>query len=572
MDQAEELEQISTWVREEGLAPDASQEAQLRLLWRSLQHTRLRLSSVTKDLETHRSEHLAEMTEVRKSLEQIRIFTEYKDILAQEIQNENDQLREQLRRHISLQDAQTSEMAKMLYHQGLTELIHSSPSEQVAYLLVERASLLETTPDPDKLTADGNSAGLLGTQAQNTRVCQSNHKRAPRHWQSSWKRLLGLQRASQSKHTLVPTETRSLDGQASSLKKECSRLERDLEEGSRRLAMAHNEIRHLTDELESAHFTQRAYEPELQSAQQEVEQLRQEVQKLKEYEMVELRKAKVLNDRLDLEIRSLRSRVRSLNAEKSSLQQAVKSLQEDVERLESTLQEQQQLSALQVQAEQADELNVHVQPGDNIRSQTENSEMTKDKELETQACRENILLEECRDCQQAIRTLLSTQNQCETLKTEICETLKCVDTLRSKYHNMKEKHKEKLGRAKQKFDDETMRRDERIKSLERELSLCSHSLAKEKEFVVCVTVENENLLNERRKLLQQLNEDEHMGRDSNLTLSLSKCRGETVVHVQPNTTRGMSTELSATQGTQDCHTRETNANTSRHCGTPVALC
>lgn len=48
-------------------------------------------------------------------------------------------------------------------------------------------------------------------------------------------------------------------GQVSSAKRECSRLERDLEEGSRRLAMAHTEIRHLTDELESAHLTQRAY-------------------------------------------------------------------------------------------------------------------------------------------------------------------------------------------------------------------------------------------------------------------------------------------------------------------------
>lgn len=40
---------------------------------------------------------------VRKSLEQIRIFTEHKDALAQEIQDENDQLKEQLRQLISLQ-------------------------------------------------------------------------------------------------------------------------------------------------------------------------------------------------------------------------------------------------------------------------------------------------------------------------------------------------------------------------------------------------------------------------------------------------------------------------------------
>lgn len=45
-------------------------------------------------------------------------------------------------------------------------------------------------------------------------------------------------------------------------------------------------------------------------------------------EMAELRKAKEMNDRLDLEIRALRNRVRCLDAEKSSLQQTVRYLLE----------------------------------------------------------------------------------------------------------------------------------------------------------------------------------------------------------------------------------------------------
>lgn len=42
----------------------------------------------------------------------------------------------------------------MLDQQGLTELVHSSCSEQVAYLLVERASLLEMSDPPAELTRD----------------------------------------------------------------------------------------------------------------------------------------------------------------------------------------------------------------------------------------------------------------------------------------------------------------------------------------------------------------------------------------------------------------------------------
>ncbi|XP_039468801.1 coiled-coil domain-containing protein 30 isoform X2 [Oreochromis aureus] len=599
MDQAE-LEEISAWCKEEGLPPDSSKEAQLCLLWRALQHTMSRLSKVTRDLETHRSQHLAEMAEVRKSLEQIRFFTEHKNVLAQEIQEENDHLKEQLRHLISLQDAQISEVAKMLYQQGLTELIHSSPSEQVAYLLVERASLLETSELTDKVKGYGNTANHMGTGAQvkRTGVSQAAHKGAPRHGQSAWKKLFGL-KSSQNKHTFIPAEARFLAGQESSLGRECSRLERDLEEGSRRLAMAHNEIRRLTDELESAHLTQRAYEPELQSAQQEVEQLRQEVEKLKKYEIVELRKTKELNDRLDLEIRALRNRVRSLDAEKTSLQQTVVSLQEEAEqlkaalqeelltkqapakqvtemtevvslkkkaeRLESALQEQQQqLLTVQVQANHANELaKIHslqqqvdcaqtsvdnlvlninssedipqdqkllkqkkADPHLFVNTQSHDSFMTADEEPQTIKYEENAPQKECINCQQAMKTLLSSQEECEALKKEICETLKCIDEERSKFHKMKQKHKAKLCRAKQKFEDETTWRDEKIKSLERELSLCCHSVAKEKELVISITVENEKLLSERRKLLQQLNEEEHKKKDSCLKASLSKCRVE----------------------------------------------
>ncbi|KAM7422820.1 hypothetical protein PAMA_010723 [Pampus argenteus] len=594
----EELEQIATWFSETGLASDAPKEAQLCLLWRVHQRTRSQLSSVIRDLDTQRSQHTAEMTE--------------------EIQDENDQLKDQLCHLISLQDAQINEVAKMLYQQGLTELIHSSPSEQVAYLLVERASLLETRDDPDNLTGDGHTAST-DVQGSNINASQG----APRQSQSPWKRLFGLHKASQSKHTFIPAEVRHLAVQTSNAKRDCSRLERDLEEGSRRLAMAHNEIRRLTDELESAHLTQKAYEPELQEAQQEVEQLRQEVEKLKKYEMVELRKAKELNDRLDIEIRALRSRVRSLDAEKSSLQQTSEAaeqaqsnqtcrnlkeeftawtrrllekeetvvfLQKEVERLESTLQEQQQLLTVQVQVDQANELAKSWETELNqskemcrylenklsaqTRSLLENeSEMhslkqqldkshkdldkliaticikensfqdqmlwrqkdsenrrleasfaTKNKVLQTELNNENTPCKECPDYQEAMKALMATQDECETLKSEICETLKCLDKERSKCHEMKEKHKAKLCRAKQKYDNETTQRVEKIKHLERELSLCSHSLAKEKELIISITEENEKLLFERRKLLRQVNEEEHNKKDSNLTAYLSKCR------------------------------------------------
>lgn len=47
------------------------------------------------------------------------------------------------RNHSSLAESQTKELAEMLAQEDLGEMGLSSPSEQVAYLLVERATLLE---------------------------------------------------------------------------------------------------------------------------------------------------------------------------------------------------------------------------------------------------------------------------------------------------------------------------------------------------------------------------------------------------------------------------------------------
>ena len=56
-----------------------------------------------------------------------------------------------------------------------------------------------------------------------------------------------------------PPQVELRPGSGLGVEREWARLERDLEEASRRLAMAHREIRRLTDELESARMTQSAY-------------------------------------------------------------------------------------------------------------------------------------------------------------------------------------------------------------------------------------------------------------------------------------------------------------------------
>ncbi|XP_023851859.1 coiled-coil domain-containing protein 30 isoform X4 [Salvelinus sp. IW2-2015] len=302
-EEQKELEHVVLYLQEEGMAPGASVKEQLGFLWRLFQHSEGRLVAVTYDLDSLRARHSAEMAEVQRYLEHIRSLSEKRDALAQEYEQENEVLRAQLQRLTLQQDAQMNEVAEMLYQEGLAEVIPSSHSEQVAYLLVERASLLERPDDPQAPQVPDAQAGTPSASQQETQ----SQIQCP-------------------KESMDQVELRP--GSGLSVEREWAHLERDLEEASRRLAMAHREIRRLTDELESARMTQSAYEPELQGAQEEVEQLRQEVEKLKKCDVVELRKAKELNDRLDQEIRALRTRVRTMDAERKTLLETVEKIKD----------------------------------------------------------------------------------------------------------------------------------------------------------------------------------------------------------------------------------------------------
>lgn len=119
---------------------------------------------------------------------------------------------------------------------------------------------------------------------------------------------------------------------------------------------------------------------------------------------------------------------------------------------------------------------------------------------------------------------LCNKDEYSFLKKELCESLKCLNQERRKYQEMKERLKLKLVLAKQKLEHETRWRDEKMEDLEKELFLCSFALTKEKELTTTVTMENDKLLVERKRLLQQqLNQELYNKKNSN---SIFQCRIE----------------------------------------------
>ncbi|XP_064153963.1 coiled-coil domain-containing protein 30 isoform X2 [Anguilla rostrata] len=341
-----ELEEMGQRLREDGLPPTASPDERQRHLWRLLRRCEGSLASATQDLQTLRTQQAAEMKEVENYVEHIRNLLEDRESLTAEYERENEQLRAELQQMKIQQDAQLKEVVEMLDQEGLADISQSSPSEQVAYLLVERATLLERLEAAERKVDTQSLTGSLREvhlqeeldhirrtmeeelrQQRETmqRTKESMNKDQQSAAQSPWKKLFRVCKAEQGAKTASSVHSEELSGE----RLERQRMERDLDEASRRLTMAHEEIRRLTDELDSARKTQSVCEPELERAGQEVEQLRQEVDRLKECDATELQRARELNARLDQEIRALRDRVRTLDAERKTLLLAVENMKTD---------------------------------------------------------------------------------------------------------------------------------------------------------------------------------------------------------------------------------------------------
>uniref|UniRef100_A0A8B9JBK5 Coiled-coil domain containing 30 n=1 Tax=Astyanax mexicanus TaxID=7994 RepID=A0A8B9JBK5_ASTMX len=304
----DELQELSVHLQKEGLSTEASADERQCHLWRLLQRSEGSLVSATEELQTLRTQQAGEMREVENYVEHIRNMLEERESLTAEYERDNEHLRTELAQMKHQQECQCKEVVEMLEQEGLAEISHSSASEQVAYLLVERVTLLERLEAAER---------KLDTQTLTGNLREVHLQEELDHIRQTLEEELKQQKETMhhAKESMNKAHTEVLAKERTERKK----LERDLEEASSRLAMAHEEIRNLTDELDLARKAQAFCGSDLQTTGVEVARLKQEVEKLKQCDMVELQKAKERNERLDTEILVLRDRVRTLDTERKSL-------------------------------------------------------------------------------------------------------------------------------------------------------------------------------------------------------------------------------------------------------------
>ncbi|XP_073441613.1 coiled-coil domain-containing protein 30 isoform X2 [Dendrobates tinctorius] len=306
-------EDIVDKLKEKGFNPGTSTEEYLCFLWDLYQIAESRLQASTNSLEELKLQQAEEMKEVENYVAHIRNLTEEREALTTDFEKENIQLRIELEKLQILQDSQLKEVEEMLDQEGLNEISHSSPSEQIAYLLVERATLLEKLELLEH-KMDSRSEHLSDQKRQDE--LEQIHR--------TLEEELYQQRETmrRTKETLNKTFDEELDKE----RKKRANAERDLNEAAQRLKMAHDEIRKLTDNLLIKKKELIELEQIMQKKEEDTNALEQEFKDLRDNDSLELQKAKEHNSRLDKEILALRQRVRSLDSErKKYLEQCEKS-------------------------------------------------------------------------------------------------------------------------------------------------------------------------------------------------------------------------------------------------------
>ncbi|XP_030588485.1 coiled-coil domain-containing protein 30 isoform X2 [Archocentrus centrarchus] len=301
-----EVDKISRRLQEDGLSPGASAEERQRHLWQQLLNSEVKLHAATKEVQTLRMQQANEMKELESYVAHIRGLLEEREGLAAEYERQNEQLQHELHQIQHQLESQSKELAEMLAQEDLVDMGLTSPSEIVAYLLVERATLLERLEAAERRLESQSVSGNLKEVDHQELICHTRGDDLRQQRDDLQKTLNNTMKAHSEEISQERNERR--------------RLEQDLEEASRRLAMAHQDIRRLTNELDAA--KNNSPDPngsELQGTVQEVENLRKEVEKLKHSDMMKLQQAKEQNDKLDAENRALRDRVCIMESEKKNL-------------------------------------------------------------------------------------------------------------------------------------------------------------------------------------------------------------------------------------------------------------
>ncbi|NXO91495.1 CCD30 protein, partial [Certhia brachydactyla] len=195
-------------------------------------------------------------------------------------------------------------------------------------------------------------------------------------------------------------------------------------------------------------------------------------------------------------------------SDKKLLEEELKEARENEARVQQELHEEQLKRSLRLLEQQVEELRQQLR-----HSRETEASLTK-MHVELQAKTLHVLEDEKKldagekENQKLSEQLALLKEENKALYEEGVRLLNQKDLYVRKYNEMQLRHKDKIRRAKETFIHEVKQRDSRIKQLENELSESKFQVERGKVLIAQITAENEKLLQERRRLLQKISDQE----------------------------------------------------------------
>uniref|UniRef100_A0A2K6PFZ8 Coiled-coil domain containing 30 n=1 Tax=Rhinopithecus roxellana TaxID=61622 RepID=A0A2K6PFZ8_RHIRO len=216
-------------------------------------------------------------------------------------------------------------------------------------------------------------------------------------------------------------------------------------------------------------------------------------------------------------------------SEKQQLQEKIKEATENEAKVKQQYQEQQQKRKLLYQ--NIDELHRQVrtlQDKENLLEMTcsqQQSRIQQQEALLKQLENEKRKYDEhVKSNQELSEKLSKLQQEKEALREEYLRLLKLLNVHVRNYNEKHHQHKIKLQRVKHRLTNEVELRDKRINEFEDEIRILQHKIEKEKAMQDQITAQNDTLLLEKKKLQEQVIEQEQLIHSNKWTISSIQSR------------------------------------------------
>lgn len=508
---------------DDGISAQCPEEEKLLYVWRLYQHTETDLQRAIENEEKLKLAQTAEMQEVENYVEHIRHLSDEREALIQELETENDQLKSEIDSLKQDQNAAAlrDETTEMLVQQGLDEIANVSTSEQIAFLLVERARLLdELEAEQNRTMTPSVNSTMTETTCPQTPGLSTPGINTPGPSEDGRMSAVEFEQTLERERTQFEEE---LNQSRESIKKMKERLKREHEEEINALMEENNK---LEDDYEEAKAKMEELDKEVKKLREDLQTLQKEKEK-SDSDSRSSTPANVFSGRppsparspndlairniiqektkIESELVQIKSQHRSTQNENTELKSKVESLSEELEKLQISIQQlQMKNKSLRSELEEAE--------NQLEEAETASEEVTKDRD--EMKLRLGSLEKEVKNLRADAQKTHSLQDSVRILNQEKCDLTNELDTVKRELDEA-QSEKEQLANQKLALSKEEIRLTEELQAMKSELDTykCSHE----------ELTDQKNELNRTLTLLDKTNSELETLRSEKFELN---CRSE----------------------------------------------